>query len=119
MADRPLNTLSGGERQKAYIAMALARDTDYILLDEPTTYLDIYHQLGLMKILKDLSQNGKGIVSVMHDLPLALNFSDAVIVINGGKVIAFDIPEKVCDTLCNVFGVKIKNIGGQYQYDIF
>lgn len=119
MADRLLTTLSGGERQKAYIAMALSQDTDYILLDEPTTYLDISYQLNLMEILKNLSQNGKGIISVMHDLPLALNFADYVMVISDGSMIAFDSPEKVCDILPGVFGVRLNNIDGQYNYDIF
>ena len=67
LANQPLYTLSGGMRQNAYIAMALAQDTDYILLDEPTTYLDIAHQLDLMKILRGLADSGKGIITVMHD----------------------------------------------------
>ena len=68
LADKSLYELSGGMRQTAYIAMAIAQDTDYILLDEPTTYLDIAHQLELMKLLRGLANSGKGIVTVMHDL---------------------------------------------------
>ena len=71
LADKPLYELSGGMRQNAYIAMALAQNTDYILLDEPTTYLDIAHQLDLMRILRGLADRKKGIITVMHDLPLA------------------------------------------------
>ena len=96
--DRPLKTLSGGIRQKVYIAMALAQDTDYILLDEPTTYLDIQHQLELMKILRELAKSGKGIVAVMHDLPLAFNFSDRIAVMNEGKIVAENTPEALCNS---------------------
>ena len=91
-AEKPLFMLSGGMRQNAYIAMALAQDTDYILLDEPTTYLDIAHQLELMRLLKQLSDNGKGIVTVMHDLPLAFDFSDTLTVMNNGGIIACGTP---------------------------
>ena len=73
-AHKPLYSLSGGMRQNAYIAMALAQDTDYILLDEPTTYLDIAHQLELMRILRKLADSGKGIVTVMHNLTIAFDF---------------------------------------------
>lgn len=96
-AEKPLFMLSGGMRQNAYIAMALAQDTDYILLDEPTTYLDIAHQLELMRLLKQLSENGKGIVTVMHDLPLAFDFSDTLTVMSNGGIIAFGTPSELCN----------------------
>lgn len=85
LADTSLYELSGGMRQTAYIAMALAQDTDYILLDEPTTYLDIAHQLELMRLLRALADSGKGIVTVMHDLPLAFDFSDEITIIHNGR----------------------------------
>ena len=94
-AHRPLHTLSGGMRQNAYIAMALAQSTDYILLDEPTTYLDIAHQLELMRTLRTLADDGKGIVAVMHDLPMALTFSDQIVLLDGGSVAACDTPERI------------------------
>lgn len=96
-AEKSLFMLSGGMRQNAYIAMALAQDTDYILLDEPTTYLDIAHQLELMRLLKQLSDNSKGIVTVMHDLPLAFDFSDTLTVMSNGGIIAFGTPSELCN----------------------
>lgn len=95
LADRPLSSLSGGIRQKAYIAMALAQDTDYILLDEPTTYLDISNQVELMKTLRFLADRGKGIVAVMHDLPLSFGFSDSIAVVREGKIALCDTPISV------------------------
>ena len=118
-AHKPLYSLSGGMRQNAYIAMALAQDTDYILLDEPTTYLDIAHQLELMRLLKQLSDNGKGIVTVMHDLPLAFDFSDTLTVMNNGGIIACGTPSELCNLpiIEDIFGVKIKQLqDGKYSY---
>lgn len=108
LADKPLRELSGGMRQNAYIAMALAQDTDYILLDEPTTYLDIAHQLELMRLLKRLAESGKGIVTVMHDLPLAFDFSDTVAVIRDGTAVAHARPSELCESsvIHEIFGVK-------------
>jgi ABC-type cobalamin/Fe3+-siderophores transport system ATPase subunit len=90
--------------------MALAQDTDYILLDEPTTYLDIAHQLDLMRILRELANSGKGIVTVMHDLPLAFDFSDTLAVINNGMIATQATPGEIIDSHItqDIFGVKIK-----------
>ena len=118
-AHKPLYSLSGGMRQNAYIAMALAQDTDYILLDEPTTYLDIAHQLELMRILRKLADSGKGIVTVMHDLPLAFDFSDKLTVMSNGKIIACGTPSELCNLpiIEDIFGVKIKQMqDGKYSY---
>lgn len=121
-SETPLASLSGGIRQVAYIAMALAQNTDYIFLDEPTTYLDISHQISLMKTLKALAESGKTIVTVMHDLPLAFNFSDSVIVLKDGKLIACDTPENICKSniISDVFDVSLKHlpdeIGYVYEY---
>lgn len=108
-ADRSLSSLSGGMRQNVYIAMALAQATDYILLDEPTTYLDISHQLGLMNTLRGLADSGKGIVTVLHDLPLAFTFSDRIIVMNEGKIVADSAPDTVynSDIIKSVFGITL------------
>ena len=119
LADKPMSTLSGGMRQNAYIAMALAQDTDYILLDEPTTYLDIAHRLELMRILRELADDGKGVVAVMHDLPLAFSFSDKITLINNHKVIAEEEPRNLAgqSVIEDVFGVKIKvNEENEYSY---
>ena len=99
--------------------MALAQDTDYILLDEPTSYLDIAHQLKLMKTLRSLSDGGKGIVAVMHDLPLAFGFSDKIAVVKNGEIAICDIPEKVCRSgiIKEIFGVELlHNEKEKYYY---
>ena len=108
--ERPLKTLSGGQIQKAYIALALTQSTDYILLDEPTTFLDISHQISFMNTLKELTENGKGILAVMHDLPLAFNFSDYIMVMDEGRIVSFDTPENTMksDIVLKLFGIDIK-----------
>ena len=123
LADRPLPLLSGGLRQKAYIAMALAQDTGHILLDEPTTYLDIMGQLELMKTLRALAAKGKGVVAVMHDLPLAFGCADRIVVLQNGGIAACDTPEKVCKSglIRDIFGVELQYCPAEnyyhYQYD--
>lgn len=118
LAERPMASLSGGMQQRAYIAMALAQDTEYILLDEPTTYLDIGHQCALMEILRGLANAGKGIVAVMHDLPLAFRFSDSIVVMNDGAPVAVGTPEQFCRTgiIESVFGVTVSCELGEYYY---
>lgn len=108
-AESPLSSLSGGMRQNAYIAMALTQDTDYILLDEPTTYLDISHQLSLMKNLRELAKEGKGVAAVLHDLPLAFTFSDIIAVLSGGEITACGEPLKICESgiISEVFGTEL------------
>lgn len=121
-AKQPLHTLSGGMRQNAYIAMALAQQTDYVLLDEPTTYLDITHQLELMKMLRTLADSGKGIVAVMHDLPMAFTFSDRIILMDKGTILCDGHPEKVYEQKAveQVFGIALRRSGDgesySYQY---
>ena len=119
-AHKPLYSLSGGMKQNSYIAMALAQETDYILLDEPTTYLDIAHQLELMKILRSLADSGKGIVAVMHDLPMAFTFSDKIILINDGRIVDNERPEKIYErnVIDKVFGIALDRSkdGRSYSY---
>ncbi|MGI6196171.1 MAG: ABC transporter ATP-binding protein [Eubacteriales bacterium] len=119
-AHKPLYSLSGGMKQNSYIAMALAQETDYILLDEPTTYLDIAHQLELMKILRSLADSGKGIVAVMHDLPMAFTFSDKIILINDGRIVDDERPEKIYERniIDKVFGIALDRSkdGRSYSY---
>ena len=118
LADKLLYELSGGMRQTAYIAMALAQDTDYILLDEPTTYLDIAHQLELMKLLRGLANSGKGIVAVMHDLPLAFEFSDKLAVIHNGNIVANAIPTDICNSsiIKEIFDIRIERMENDQFY---
>jgi iron complex transport system ATP-binding protein len=93
---REVDTLSGGQRQRVWIAMALAQQTDLILLDEPTTYLDMAHQLEVLKLLYELNRTQKcTIVMVLHDLNLAARFSDYIIAIQKGTIIKHGTPEKV------------------------
>ena len=87
LAERELRTLSGGERQKAYLAMLIAQGAQHLLLDEPTTYLDINHQLELMEILRTLRDAGRCVVMVLHDIDLAAEVCDHIIVMQRGGVI--------------------------------
>lgn len=119
LAHKTLSSLSGGMRQTAYIAMAICQDTDYILLDEPVTYLDIAHQLELMKLLRRLADAGKGIVTVMHDLTLAFNFSDEIAVIDGGRITAKATPTEISElsVIEDIFGVRMEKAeDGRFCY---
>ena len=87
LAERKLPTLSGGERQKAYLAMLIAQGAQHLLLDEPTTYLDINHQLELMDILRTLRDAGRCVVMVLHDIDLAAQVCDHIIVMQRGGVV--------------------------------
>ena len=90
--------VSGGERQKVYLAMLLAQDTDYIFLDEPTTYLDITHQLEILDIIKELKKLGKAVIMVIHDLNSALTYSDKVCLMDRGEIIIYDSPQAVYES---------------------
>jgi iron complex transport system ATP-binding protein len=93
---REVDTLSGGQRQRVWIAMALAQQTDMILLDEPTTYLDLAHQLEVLTLLYELNRKqGCTIAMVLHDLNLAARFSDYMIAIRSGRIISHGKPEEV------------------------
>lgn len=105
---REIDNLSGGQRQRVWIAMALAQQTDLILLDEPTTYLDMAHQLEVLELLKELNKTQKcTIVMVLHDLNLASRFSDMIVAVNGGKIKASGTPKDVItkDNLKEVFQI--------------
>ena len=93
LAERPVDELSGGQRQRAWIAMALAQDTDLMLLDEPTTYLDLAHQIDVLDLLVDLNRaHGRTIVLVLHDLNQAARYSDHLVAMKGGAVVASGRP---------------------------
>jgi iron complex transport system ATP-binding protein len=95
LADRRLDELSGGQRQRAWIAMVLAQDTPLILLDEPTTYLDITHQLEVLTLLHRLHRTGRTIVAVLHDLHLAARYATHLVAMKDGRVVAQGRPEDV------------------------
>ncbi|WP_299402836.1 ABC transporter ATP-binding protein [Acaryochloris sp. IP29b_bin.148] len=108
-----LDNLSGGQRQRAWIAMTLAQDTDILLLDEPTTYLDLAHQIEVLDLLHDLNQQqGKTIVMVLHDLNLACRFGDYLVAIKGGSIFDQGQPKQVMtETMVqNVFGLESRII---------
>ncbi len=108
-AFRPVQTLSGGERQRAWIAMALAQKTGIMLLDEPTTFLDIHHQFEIMELLQRLNEKHNiTVIMVIHDLNHAAKFSHRVIAVKQGNIVRDGTPEEVITeaTLKEVFGIK-------------
>lgn len=111
-AGRDLRRLSGGERQRVYLALLLAQDTRYVLLDEPTTYLDASAQFSVMENLKRMSQDGKCVIAVLHDLNLALSFSDEICLLNQGHIAAFGAPEALVKqgVLDRVFSVRCRSV---------
>jgi iron complex transport system ATP-binding protein len=109
LASRPVDALSGGQRQRVWIAMALAQRTDLLLLDEPTTYLDVAHQLEVLDLLIDLNQQrGTTVVVVLHDLNLACRYADHLIAMRAGKVMAQGDPRQVvtADLIDEIFGMR-------------
>ena len=107
LADRLVDELSGGQRQRVWLAMALAQDTPTLLLDEPTTFLDIAHQLEVMDLLSELHEDGRTLVAVLHDLNHACRYATHVVAMRQGEVVAVGPPSEVVDaTLVEaVFGV--------------
>lgn len=108
LAERSIDELSGGQRQRVWIAMALAQRTDTLLLDEPTTYLDVKHQLDVLDLLTELNHDrGTTIVMVLHDLNLAARYSDELVAVSGGKVFAHGHPREVItkENVKSVFGI--------------
>lgn len=118
MADRLVCELSGGQQQRARIAMMLAQDTGTVLLDEPLTYLDISHQFELMELIVRLKSMGKTIITVMHDLNLALTYSDNIVVMEKGRIVASDSAETVArnDALPSALGVTATYCAEAKQY---
>lgn len=112
LADRAVDTLSGGQRQRAWIAMALAQETDILLLDEPTTYLDLAHQLEVLELLAKLNRQGKTIIMVLHDLNHAAHFADHLVVMADGNVVAQGRASDVIteETIRDVFQVESRVI---------
>jgi len=121
-AEKNISQLSGGMQQKVYIAMALAQDTPVILLDEPTSFLDISYQIKLMEMIRTLADQGKTVVLVLHDLSLALRTADHMILLDEGCIRQEGSPEEIFQSgvLEEVFHVKIKRMmtedGWQFYY---
>jgi iron complex transport system ATP-binding protein len=113
LADRAVDELSGGQRQRVWIAMALAQQTDLLLLDEPTTFLDVSHQVEVLDLLTDLNRTrGTTIVMVLHDLNLAARYADHLIALAAGQVHVAGAPAEVLTETCvrAVFGLDSRVI---------
>lgn len=112
LAERRVEHLSGGQRQRVWIAMVLAQQTPLILLDEPTTYLDIAHQMDVLNLLHELNVAGRTIVAVLHDLNHAARYASHIIAMKAGKVIAAGSPADVITaaTVSTVFGLETEVI---------
>lgn len=122
LEERFLSELSGGQRQKVYLAMALAQDTETVFMDEPTTYLDPRHQLEVMSVARRLSRQGKAVVLVLHDLGLALRAGDVLTVFDGGALRQTGTAEELFQTgvLEDVFKITLRRVqtedGWHYYY---
>lgn len=120
LAQMPLGQLSGGQQQRAFLAMALSQDTDVILLDEPTTYLDVAYQLQTLRQAKALARRGKCVLMVIHDLSYALQSADHVVLMEGGNAVMEGTPEEVYESRAPeaVFGVRIERVqsNGTWHY---
>ncbi|WP_045744855.1 ABC transporter ATP-binding protein [Actinoplanes rectilineatus] len=109
LAHRPVDRLSGGQRQRAWIAMALAQRTPLLLLDEPTTYLDVVHQLEILELLAGLVRSGRAtVLAVLHDLNMAARYADRLIAVRDGRIVATGTPAEVITppVLARVFDLE-------------
>lgn len=109
MADRYLADLSGGQRQRAWLAMVIAQNTDIVLLDEPTTYLDINHQVSLLGLMRELASEHKTVVTVLHDINQACRYADYMAVMKQGHIVSEGKPAEIMNTalIADVFEVNV------------
>jgi iron complex transport system ATP-binding protein len=113
LAERPIDELSGGQRQRAWISMALAQGTDLLLLDEPTTYLDLAHQVEVLELVRRLNREAdRTVVMVLHDLNLAARYADHLIAMRDGRIVAAGDPAEVMteSLLAEVFSLPARVI---------
>lgn len=112
LKNKNLNEISGGERQRAYIGMLLAQSADFLLLDEPTSYLDLSHCFDVLDIIKDMKKDNKCIILVLHDIVSALKISDCFILLDKGNISYFTSPKQLLDSkiLEKVFNIECVNI---------
>jgi iron complex transport system ATP-binding protein len=111
LADRPVDELSGGQRQRAWISMALAQGTDLLLLDEPTTYLDLSHQIDVLELVARLhAERGRTVVVVLHDLNLAARYAQRLVAVRDGVLVASGTPHEVLteQLLADVFDLEAR-----------
>ncbi|ACU97092.1 ABC transporter ATP-binding protein [Saccharomonospora viridis] len=97
LADRPVQELSGGQRQRAWVAMVLAQRTPYLLLDEPTSFLDITHQYRLLSLFARLRDEGRTVIAVLHDINQACRFADHLVAVKEGRIVAEGAAEDIVD----------------------
>lgn len=117
LADRPLDFMSGGQRQRAWIAMTIAQDTPLLLLDEPTSALDLGHQIEVFELIRQLAIQGKTVIIVVHDIVSACRFADHIVAMKDGEVRAEGSPQKIItsDLIDELYGVRCKVVKDPYN----
>nr|WP_237770749.1 ABC transporter ATP-binding protein [Pseudomonas humi] len=117
LAERPLESMSGGQRQRAWIAMAIAQDTPLLLLDEPTSALDLGHQIEVFELIRHLAEAGKTVVMVVHDLSSACRYADHLVAMKGGRVLAEGAPARVvtAELVEALYGVRCTLLSDPYS----
>ena len=107
-ADFSIDELSGGQRQRAWLAMVLAQQTQYVLLDEPTSFLDISHQIDVLRLCRKITANGRTVLAVLHDLNQAARYADELVVMHRGAIVAQGAPHQGLTTqlITDVFGME-------------
>lgn len=112
IADQFLPTLSGGQKQKVYLAMTVAQQTPMVFMDEPTTYLDINNQLQMIKSGRKMAKEGKAVVMILHDIPMALCYADKIAVMNEGRLLMTGSPEEIVgsEILNKVFNIRLQQV---------
>lgn len=119
LKDRPIGQMSGGQRQRVFIAMVIAQETEILCLDEPTTYLDVKHQLYILKLVRMLHETyGTTVIMVLHDINQALAYSDEIVAMSpNGNKLAQGPPQKVIttDLIQQIYGIRLPliNVGGR------
>lgn len=108
IAERPVAGLSGGQRQRVWVAMVLAQDTEFVLLDEPTSFLDVAHQIDVLHLCQDMRRDGRTVVTVLHDLNQAARYADHLVVMDHGRILASGPPAEVLDAqlVAEVFSLR-------------
>ena len=121
LEEKNVSQLSGGTQQKVYIAMAIAQDTPVVLMDEPTTYLDISHQMKLMEWARKLADQGKAVILVLHDLGQAFRYADQIVVMSEGKVLDCGSPEDIYikEIVNDVFQIRMSRVLTETGYQYF
>ncbi|WP_264210678.1 ABC transporter ATP-binding protein [Leisingera thetidis] len=110
LAGRKLAALSGGQRQRAFIAMVLAQNTPAMLFDEPTSWLDIRHQVEVLRLMRSLAREGRSCITVLHDIPQAARYADEIVVMKAGRVVAHGAPQQVLtvELIEQVYGLPVE-----------